>query len=147
MEMYLKTKSEGGCLATISYMIIHGHMHSSLNSLRVKKTCTLLTAKLKCFVLKNMRVLSNTWGEWAPNCLLSQRCSSSMRVTICPGITSNNYMRKESKQILTVVSYRGSIVIFLRTITTMTSFDNYILPKNNKLCYSKSAEIQWKQSE
>lgn len=41
-----------------------------------------LTTKLKCFVLKNIRVDSRTCGEWAPSCLLSQRCSSSTRVTI-----------------------------------------------------------------
>jgi hypothetical protein len=41
-----------------------------------------LTVRLKCFVLKNIRVLSRTWGEWAPSCLLSHRCSSSTLVTM-----------------------------------------------------------------
>ena len=41
-----------------------------------------LTVRLKCFVLKNIRVLSSTCGEWAPSCLLSHRCSSSTLVTM-----------------------------------------------------------------
>lgn len=41
-----------------------------------------LTVRLKYFVLKNINVLNRTCGECAPNCLHSQRCSSSTRVTI-----------------------------------------------------------------
>lgn len=44
--------------------------------------CSSSVVRLKCFVLKNIKVLSSTCGECAPNCLHSHRCSSSTRVTM-----------------------------------------------------------------
>jgi hypothetical protein len=49
---------------------------------RTEVNLTALTVRLKCFVLKNIRVLSSTCGECAPSCLLSHRCSSSTLVTM-----------------------------------------------------------------